>query len=235
MDEVLYDDLGPWPTEADGTGASLQRLAPSTLGNYFDSWVAEAPTPGDIPLRPVVESITVNNGSVNRSLVTSVSVAFDQPVNLSASSFVLTQLSSGNTVGGLQVTSQLVDGKTVAEITFGADPLVITRSAAPHSLVDGNYQLSVVAKNVHTIADGIVMAFDDTFGESASDQFFGLFGDSDGDRDVDGKDYGQFGLSFLRPLTDPNFDPTMDFDGDGDVDGQDYSRFGRRFMRRMDF
>lgn len=235
VDEVLYDDLAPWPIQADGNGPSLQRLASSTLGDYFDSWVAETPTPGDVPQRPTVKTVTVNDGSLSRSNVTRVSVTFDQPVDVSASSFVLTQISSGIPVGGLQVTSQLVAGKTVAEITFAPDPLVITRSAAANSLVDGNYQLSIVTKNVHASSGGAVMAFDDSFGESASDLFFRYFGDSDGDRDVDSQDYGRFGLTFMRPLADPSFDPNLDFDGDGDVDGQDYAQFGRRLSRRIDF
>ena len=45
-DEVLYDDLLPWPTEADGTGQSLQRHSAMTYGNDATSWWAADPTPG---------------------------------------------------------------------------------------------------------------------------------------------------------------------------------------------
>jgi len=45
-DEVLYDDLAPWPTAADGTGQSLQRRASDVEGNAATSWVAAIPTPG---------------------------------------------------------------------------------------------------------------------------------------------------------------------------------------------
>lgn len=45
-DEVLYDDLAPWPVAADGTGSSLQRVDLTALGNAASSWVAGVPTPG---------------------------------------------------------------------------------------------------------------------------------------------------------------------------------------------
>ena len=79
------------------------------------------------------------------------------------------------------------------------------------------------------------MTDDYSYGDDALDAFFRQFGDGDGDRDVDGQDYGLFGLTFLQSSTDPAFDPAFDFDGDNDVDGQDYSRFRRRYLRPLTF
>ncbi len=45
-DEVLYDDLAPWPTAADGTGNSLQRNSAVEYGNDSSSWTAQEPSPG---------------------------------------------------------------------------------------------------------------------------------------------------------------------------------------------
>ena len=45
-DEFLYDDRVPWPSDANGTGNSLQRLASVFAGNHGRSWVAARPTPG---------------------------------------------------------------------------------------------------------------------------------------------------------------------------------------------
>ena len=45
-DEVLYDDLTPWPVAADGTGSSLNRTATTAYGNAASSWEAATPTPG---------------------------------------------------------------------------------------------------------------------------------------------------------------------------------------------
>ncbi len=45
-DEVLYDDRAPWPSGADGAGASLQRVAASSYGNDPAAWIAASPSPG---------------------------------------------------------------------------------------------------------------------------------------------------------------------------------------------
>ncbi len=62
-----------------------------------------------------------------------------------------------------------------------------------------------------------------------------MVGDSDGDRDVDGEDYGRFRLSFLKSVGDSSFNRELDFDSDGDVDSQDFGEFRRRFLSRIDF
>ena len=49
VDEVLYDDRGPWPA-ADGTGDSLNRIAAASFGNAASSWTALSPTPGSVSL-----------------------------------------------------------------------------------------------------------------------------------------------------------------------------------------
>ena len=43
---MVYDNLTPWPTAADGTGASLQRVGRKAYGNAALSWRTAAPTPG---------------------------------------------------------------------------------------------------------------------------------------------------------------------------------------------
>jgi len=47
VDRVDYRRDEGWPTEADGTGASLHRAAIGTGGTYAESWAAAEPTPGD--------------------------------------------------------------------------------------------------------------------------------------------------------------------------------------------
>jgi hypothetical protein len=46
VERVRYRDTFPWPTEAGGTGFSLQRLADNAFANDPANWVAAAPTPG---------------------------------------------------------------------------------------------------------------------------------------------------------------------------------------------
>ncbi|QDV84075.1 hypothetical protein TBK1r_30200 [Stieleria magnilauensis] len=119
------------------------------------------------------------------------------------------------------------------------DDLLI-RSAMLHAFenspnvvsVEPNYRVAVDAARIRT-AEGTAMIRDYVWGQQNVDAFFRLFGDTDGDRDVHGQDYGRFGLSFLKSGTDPAFNPHLDSDGDGDVDGQDYGRFGLNFLKRL--
>ena len=46
MDRVNYGDQLPWPTEPDGSGSSLLRIAPGVYGNDAVNWQAASPTPG---------------------------------------------------------------------------------------------------------------------------------------------------------------------------------------------
>ncbi len=48
VDEVLYDNLAPWPAAAGGAGLSLQRATPTAFGNDPQAWRAEVPTPGTV-------------------------------------------------------------------------------------------------------------------------------------------------------------------------------------------
>jgi hypothetical protein len=48
VDQVDYDDLSPWPVEADGQGAALSRTAVTAFGGFASSWTAIAPTPGSV-------------------------------------------------------------------------------------------------------------------------------------------------------------------------------------------
>src|SRR5205823_15060478 len=59
--------------------------------------------------------------------------------------------------------------------------------------------------------------------------FFRLFGDSDGDGDVDGLDLAAFRNAYGSTSTDPNYNRAFDFDGDGDVDGLDLGQFRLRY------
>ena len=47
-DEVLYDDIAPWPTNADGLGGSLSRTVPTSVGSSSLGWLAGTPTPGTV-------------------------------------------------------------------------------------------------------------------------------------------------------------------------------------------
>jgi len=47
IDRINYDDEYPWPTDPDGTGTSLTRIAPANYGNDVANWQSATPTPGE--------------------------------------------------------------------------------------------------------------------------------------------------------------------------------------------
>ena len=49
-DEVLYDDLAPWPLEANGQGNTLQRRTSHRIGYDAAAWISAAPSPGSVTL-----------------------------------------------------------------------------------------------------------------------------------------------------------------------------------------
>lgn len=50
VEEVRYDDRSPWPADANGGGASLQRVFPSAYGNDPVNWTSALPNPGEFSL-----------------------------------------------------------------------------------------------------------------------------------------------------------------------------------------
>lgn len=66
VDAVAYDNTAPWPTNADGAGASLQRLQPTLFGNDPTNWQAVAPFTG-LPIPPHITvqptNLTVSAGT----------------------------------------------------------------------------------------------------------------------------------------------------------------------------
>ena len=48
VEEVNYSPAAPWPSDAAGTGRSLQRRAPHLFGDDPKNWMAAIPSPGDL-------------------------------------------------------------------------------------------------------------------------------------------------------------------------------------------
>jgi len=168
-----------------------------------------------------VESIAVNDGSAQRSMVNSLTVTFDHRVTLSASAFELRR--EDGSVVNLNVASSVVDGKSVAVLTF-AGPDVIGGS-----LADGSYTLTIRSDAVR---DGIGRSLDGdgngTAGGDRVETLLRLFGDSDGDGHVDGSDRDRFRSACKTSAGEPGYLWYFDFDSDGDVDGRDNGVFNRR-------
>ncbi|PAY17814.1 hypothetical protein CKO51_19145 [Rhodopirellula sp. SM50] len=189
-----------------------------------------------VTAEPTVQQILINDGADSRSQVTSVTVTFGEELEpaLLPSAFSLVNTSTATSVGIVHVTASVMDGMTTATLTFAGESTVDRdgTGAQGNSLADGNYRLHIDASGIRSTG-GLEMFNDVIFGQQPVDGFFRLYGDSDGDRDVDGQDYGRFGLTFLTAAGQSRFNAQLDSDGDGDVDGQDYGRFGLNFLKRI--
>jgi hypothetical protein len=167
-----------------------------------------------------IAAVQVNGGAAQRSRVTSLVVTFDQPPELPASPADGFQLRRQSDNAAVTLAGS-VAGNAVT-LTFNGGPLDFG------SLADGRYTLTVLAAQVPNLdGNGDGTAGDDftLVGDpSTAPKLFRLFGDNDGDGDVDAADFGQFRQAFG---TGANL--AFDFDGDGDVDASDFGQFRQRF------
>jgi hypothetical protein len=169
-----------------------------------------------------VETVIVNDGSAQRSMVNSITVTFGGAAVLDPGAIELRQQDSS--LVNAQFRISVVGGKTVAVLTFAGAEFVAG------SLADGNYTLTVLADHVHDRwgreldGDG-----DGSAGGNRVDGFHRLFGDSDGDGDVDCLDRELFRSAFKKSAGEAGYLWYFDFDGNGNVDGQDNGQFNRRF------
>src|SRR5262245_43262999 len=174
-----------------------------------------------------VASVVINDGSAQRSLVTRLTVTFNTAVTLEPGAFELLRQGSG--LVGLKVATSLVAGRTVAVLTFAGSDIV------GGSLADGNYVLTIRGERIHELmGEELDGNGDGTPGGDRSDAFFRLYGDSDGDRDVDLLDLGRFLSTFGRRQGDPHFLEYLDFNGDDRVGLLDLLAFADRLGTHLD-
>lgn len=173
-----------------------------------------------------IESVVINDGSAQRSMVNSLTVTFDRAVTFDPGAFEL-QRQDGGAVS-LNVAASLVEGRTVAVLMFSGSGII------GGSLADGNYMLTIRGDHVR---DGAGRELDgDRDGNGGGgrvDAFFRLFGDSDGDRDVDLLDLGRFLSTLGRRQGNRHYLDYMDFDGDDRVGVIDLLAFARRLGRDL--
>jgi hypothetical protein len=196
-----------------------------------------------------VSTILVNDGTVQRSEVRSINVAFSNQVTFTggasnaASAFQLRRVMDGTLVG-LTATVTNVGGQTAVKLTFtgaGTDPESDLNSPSP-SLEDGKFTLTVFANDV-TGPDGLALDGDrdgnpggdyvspnDTLGGSSGQlHLYRLFGDANGDGVVDQTDLGQFRSSFNASTGNPAYLSYLDADNSGVIDQLDLGQFRTRF------
>ncbi len=173
-----------------------------------------------------IESVVVNDGSAQRSMVNSLTVTFDRVVTFDTGAFSLLNQNGG--VVGLSVATSVVGGRTVAVLTFSGSGVL------GGSLADGNYTLTVRGDRVRdTVGRELDGDRDGNGGGNRADGFHRLFGDSDGDRDVDVRDLGLFLSTVGRRAGDPGYLWYFDVNGDDRVGVIDLVALARRLGTRL--
>jgi hypothetical protein len=167
-------------------------------------------------LPAVISSVQVNDGSPQRSLVTSLKVTFDRPVSVSANSFQLVRQSDGSPVS----LSASVLGSSVT-LTFTGGPVEFG------SLADGRYTLTAFAGLINGGSfdgNGDTAAGDDyVLTGTPGNGLFRLFGDADGDGHVNNNDFTIFRTAFGLGAS------VFDFNNDGQTNSNDFAEFRKRF------
>jgi outer membrane protein assembly factor BamB len=170
---------------------------------------------------PTVQTVQVNDGSAQRSRVTSLTVRFDSQVTFTgavANAFTFTR--NGGVTVNFAAAASVVNGVTVVTI----DSFTGTETQFG-SLADGRYTLTALASQIS--ANGQQMASDYHFGDAQG--LFRIFGDVDGDQTVNGFDLGFFRNAFGTQTGDPNYLSYLDLNGDGVINGFDLGQFRTRF------
>ncbi len=153
-------------------------------------------------LAPVLVSTTVNNGSAQRSRVTSLTLQFSDDVSasLTVSDLQLHNSTTGSDISPASIGLVYNPATNQATVTFPGLP--------NQQLPDGNYRLTVLAAGVLG-PHGKPMAANSNF------EFYVLTGDVNGDRVVNDRDLFEVWQNLLKPPASRNLND--DLTGDGQV------------------
>jgi hypothetical protein len=179
---------------------------------------------------PELVSVNINGADSfanpsQRSQLTSLVVTTDLPLTDPATAFTLTNIglytASESSLAASQILVTHVGN--VYTLRFGPGSGVVTRGGTGirgNSLADGNWVLKISPTQV---------TGSNQYGHRAVDKFFRMYGDSDGDGDVDGTDV----LALRRAQVAASYNAALDWDGNGSVSaGVDLSNFSLNQNKR---
>lgn len=231
----------PIPINGDTVQESDERIdiiftnTPAAEEGDVQPWTSLTIVDDDAPgstTPPHVESVAIDQDNetgcgvhCQRSLVRRLTVTFDSIVDIATEAFRLQNTTTGQSfvIDDADVAISETENKTVAVLTFANSSSTVLNG----SLEDGNYTLTINKNKVTEPGRHDAMAADFT------DDFFRLFGDVDGDRDVDALDFNSFRATFFKTDSDPEFNEVFDFDGSGGIDVLDFNAFRARFFQQL--
>jgi hypothetical protein len=199
------------------TGAGTLVLDANQAGN--SNYNAAAQVQQTLVVNPAaltVQAVQVNDGSAQRSMVTSLTVTFSQPItSLDAGAF---EIDTG--------TSKLFP----TDVTMAGNQVVVRftglAGVVAGSLADGRYTLIEHQGKIHAGNNYVSQA-------DHSDAFFRLFGDVNGDGKVDRTDQAAFLAAYRSRKGMANYRWYFDYNGDGIIDSTDYYQFLQRYRTHL--
>jgi hypothetical protein len=180
-----------------------------------------------LPVPPAVQGVVVNDGSAQRSMVTSLTVTIHGVVDLASGSIVLQHREGGDVP--LSVATSVDGGDTIVVLTFSGSEIVAG------SLADGRYILTVHGDLIHD-ASGVALDGDGDGapgGDYIDEAVFRLYGDSDGDGDVDNTDALRFKAAYNSSPGQDGYAGYLDFNADGMIDLIDFKEFKKRYGKNL--
>jgi len=249
-DEIDYDEMAPWPVEADGTGLSLHRLDPALWGNDPASWQAAAPTPGSAAVDatpPAVDCVLVASSTWGAAFLAELGgVGYALPTGASQ----------------LDVLPWLALDQVI--IVFSEDALVVQEDLALYGVsvaqyatsgfrYDADSQTATWTLSAPLAADKLLLSLADTVTDAAGNALDGEWADG---ISMCGSGDGQAGGDFVYRLNvlpgdvdqngevrssdvikvrrrgntawgDPEYSPHSDVDGSGEIRSSDVIKVRR--------
>lgn len=177
---------------------------------------------------PPTAAVQIDDGTVQRSMVQSITVTFSEPVAFSttaAAAITLQRTSNTGPTNFVNLVFNPASGPASSfSITFD-DATLATPIGSTKSLIDGRYMLTLDATQIQSSSTGLALDGngDDAPGDNSIVATHRLFGDANGDGSVAASDFVAFRQSFN------GVNSIFDFDGDGAVSASDFVEFRNRF------
>jgi hypothetical protein len=222
---------GPWTATVDyGDGAGIQPLSLAANHTFvlnhvypnaglFNVVVTVSNAEGDSTqgkFSVSVTGFTVNDGSAQQSMVTSLTYTFPSPTQIEPGAFVL--LRNGQHTPITMMITPLSDRMTYI-ITFSGPGVI------GGSVPDGSYTLITRHGRVNVLS-GPPMTQDDV------NTFDRLFGDANGDGVVNTKDLARLRIAEAHPSSP--YVAVFDFNGNRVIDSHDIAEFFKRDDQQLD-
>jgi hypothetical protein len=153
VDRLVYGSVAPWPTAADGGGASLQRISPALYGNEPLNWKAEPPTAGATNVQGASVAPTISGQPTNKTVALGQTATFSVTANGSVPLSYQWQrggidLPGANSATLEIVNAQLADAGTYRVVVSNTAGTITSQGAALTVLVAPAIDIHPVSRTV---------------------------------------------------------------------------------------